>query len=332
MSTTDPFAAIAAELYGLVPGEFTGARNDYAKQLRDDGDRELSERVKSLRKASAAAWVVNLLVRHQGEQVGQLLELGQALRQAQDDFDGDALRELNKQRRRLIAAVAAQGRELARGAGQKVSESVVRQVEETLHAAMIDSDAAAAVRSGVLVDPLSPSGVGSLKVATAVAEHTALGSTARPLSEVIGGGSGDGAAPGRKTAGKKGGRAGGKKAGLRAVPGPSEVELAERKREEERRAREEARAAVDSAAGDLDQAREELAAHEKSVQDLQAQCLQVNGEIDELKRRIDELEDRLEQLDDDADTARDERDEAAEQVAAAESALAEAKAALDALG
>ena len=187
MSTTDPFAAIAAELYGLVPGEFTGARNDYAKQLRDDGDRELSDRVKSLRKPAAAAWVVNLLVRHHADQVGQLLELGQALRQAQDDFDGDALRELNKQRRRLISAVAGQGRELARDAGQKVSESVVRQVEETLHAAMIDSDAAAAVRSGVLVDPLSPSGVGSLKVATAVAEHTALGSSARPLAEVVGG-------------------------------------------------------------------------------------------------------------------------------------------------
>jgi hypothetical protein len=330
VSTTDPFAAIAAELYGLVPAEFTGARNDYAKQLRDEGDRELSDRVKSLRKPAAAAGVVNLLVRHQGEQVGQLLELGQALRQAQDDFDGDALRELNKQRRRLIAAVAGQGRGLARDLGQKVSESVVRQVEETLHAAMIDSDAAAAVRSGVLVDPLSPSGLGSLKVATAVAEHTALGSSARPLTEVIGGAA-DSAR--RKTGGAKGGRAaGGKKAGLRAVPGPTEEELAERKREEQRRAQEEAKAAVDSASGDLDEAREVLAAHEKSLQDLQAQCLQVNGEIDELKRRIDELEDRLEQLDEDADTARDERDEAAEQVAAAESALAEAKAALDALG
>ena len=117
MSTTDPFAAIAAELYGLVPGEFTSARNDYAKQLRDDGDRELSDRVKSLKKLRRGRWVVNLLVRHHGEQVGQLLELGQALRQAQDDFDGDALRELNKQRRRLVSAVAGQGRELARDAG-----------------------------------------------------------------------------------------------------------------------------------------------------------------------------------------------------------------------
>ncbi len=322
MSTTEAFAAIAAELYGLVPGEFTGARNDYAKQLRDEGDRELSERVKSLRKPAAAAWVVNLLVRHQADEITQLLDLGQALRQAQDDLDGDALRELNRQRRRLIAAVAGQGKALARDLGQKVSESVVRQVEETLHAAMIDSDAAAAVRSGVLVDPLAPSGVGSLKVATAVAEHTALGSSARPLAEVVGGSS----------TGKSARKAAGKKAELRAVPGPDAEERARREAEERARRREEAAAAVTSAEEDVAEAREALAAQEKAVQDLQAQCLQVNGEIDELKRKIDELEDRLEQLDEESDTARAERDEAAEQVAVAESALAEVRAALDALG
>jgi uncharacterized coiled-coil protein SlyX len=321
VSATDPFAAIAAELYGLVPAEFTGARNDYAKQLRDEGDRELSDRVKTLRKPAAAAWVVNLLVRQHADEVTQLLDLGQALRQAQDDLDGDALRELNRQRRRLIVAVAGQGKALARDLGQKVSESVVRQVEDTLHAAMIDSDAAAAVRSGVLVDPLAPSGVGSLKVATAVAEHTALGSAARPLAEVVGGSVGEAA---RKPAGKK--------AGLRAVPGPDPAELARREAEERARQRRDAAAAVASAEEDVATAREALAAQEQAVQDLQAQCLQVNGEIDELRRKIDELEDRLEELDEQSDGARAERDEAAEQVAVAESALAEVRAALETLG
>ena len=241
-----------------------------------------------------------------------MLDLGESLRQAQADLDGDALRELSRQRRRLIAAMAIKGRTLARELGQKVSESVVRQVEDTLHAAMIDSDAAAAVRTGVLVDPLSATGVESLKVASAVAEHTALGSGARPLHEVAG-------------------PAGARKSALRAVPGPDAEELAARQREEQERARAEAAAAVEGAQADLERSREELAAHEKAVQDLQAQCLQVNGEIDELKRRIDELEDRLEQLDEESDTAREERDVAAEQVALAESALAEARAALDGL-
>jgi hypothetical protein len=254
-----------------------------------------------------------MLVRRNADEMRSVLDLGESLRQAQADLDGDALRELAKQRRRLIAAVAGKGRTLARELGQKVSESVVRQVEDTLHAAMIDTDAAAAVRTGLLVDPLSATGVGSLKVASAVAEHTALGSVARPLHEVAG-------------------PAGSRSKGLRAVPGPDAEELAERKREEERRAREEAAAAVEAAQGDLDRSRSELATHETAVQDLQAQCLQVNGEIDELKRRIDELEDRLEQLDESSDAARAERDEAAEQVALAESALAEAQAALESLG
>ena len=314
--TTEPdaFQAIAAELYGLVPAEFTGARNAYAKQLRDDGDRELSDRVKGLRKPAAAAWVVNLLVRRDADEMTQVLDLGQSLRQAQADLDGDALRELARQRRRLVAAVAGKGRTLARELGQKVSEAVVRQVEDTLHAAMIDTDAAAAVRTGLLVDPLAATGVGSLKVATAVADHTALGSSARPLAEVVGQ-----AARSRKAS------------DLRAVPGPDAEERARREAQERARQRQEAAAAVAGAEQDVADAREVIDGHEKAVQDLQAKCLQVNGEIDELKRRIDELEDRLERLDDESDTARDERDEAAEQVALAESALAEAQAALSAL-
>lgn len=310
MTDEDPFAALAEELYGLTPGEFTAARNDYAKQLKDEGDRELSERVKALQKPAMAAWVVNMLVRHDSEEMTQVLALGESLRQAQSDLDGDALRELAKQRRRLISAVAGKGRTLARELGQKVSESVVRQVEDTLHAAMVDTDAAAAVRTGLLVDPLEPSGLGSVKVASAVADHTALGRSARPLSEVVG------------PAGKR------KKSKLRSVPEPDPEE---RRREERRRLREEAAATVDGASEELASAQAELKKAEQRVSDLQAGCLQVNGEIDELRRRLDELENRLERLDEQAEEAAGERDEAAEGVALAQSVLKEAQAELDRL-
>ena len=40
-----------------------------------------------------------MMMRHQGEQMTQVLELGASLRQAQADLDGDALRELTRQRR-----------------------------------------------------------------------------------------------------------------------------------------------------------------------------------------------------------------------------------------
>jgi hypothetical protein len=118
VSAQEALDAVAEELYGLSPAEFTGARNDYAKQLRDQGDRELSDKVKTLKKPSAAAWVVNLLVRHHHDEMTQVLDLGEALRQAQADLDGQAMRELARQRRTLISAMATKGRALARDLGQ----------------------------------------------------------------------------------------------------------------------------------------------------------------------------------------------------------------------
>jgi hypothetical protein len=304
----ETFAALADELYGLAPAAFTDARNGYVKELKAAGDRETSDRVKALKKPAAAAWVVNMLVRHQAEEMTQVLDLGASLRAAQADLDGEALRELAKQRRRLVAAVAGKGSTLARDLGQKVSESVLRQVEDTLHAAMVDTDAEAAVRSGMLVDPLSPSGVGSLKVASAVADHTALGRSARPLSEVTGSAA--------------------KRPGLSVVPEP---DPAAREREERREARTAAKQALRAAEADLAVARKELKEREKQVSDLQAATLQVNGEIDELRRALDALESRLERLDEQGEAAREERDESLEAVDLAAAAVADAQAEIDRL-
>lgn len=305
----ETFAALAEELYGLAPGEFTDARNRYAKDLTGSGDRPTAARVKALRKPSVAAWVVNMLVRHRAEEMTQVLDLGASLRAAQADLDGEALRELARQRRRLVSAVAGKGRALARDLGLKISESVLRQVEDTLHAAMVDTDAEAAVRTGMLVDPLAPAGAGSLKVATAVADHTALGRSARPLSEVTA-------------------SAGSRRPGLSVVPEP---DPAEREREQRRERRTAAKQALRSAQADLGVAQKELKARERRVSDLQAATLQVNGEIDELRRQIDALESRLERLDEDAAEAAEERDEARETVELAQQAVAGAEAELEGL-
>ncbi|MDD9205173.1 transposase, partial [Georgenia sp. 10Sc9-8] len=95
---------VASELYGLRPTEFTQARNERARKLRADGDRDLARAVTALRKPSVAAWTVNMIVRHMAERVEDLLELGAQLRAAQDNLDATQLRELNKQRRQLTAA------------------------------------------------------------------------------------------------------------------------------------------------------------------------------------------------------------------------------------
>lgn len=159
---------VAVSLYGLRPDRFTAARTAASLRARDDGDKELAAAVKVLRRPSVAAFVVNLLARERAELVEQVVSLGEALREAQAGLQGDSLRELSKQRRQLVAAVAAEARALATATGQNVTDSALRQVEETLHAAMADPVAAEAVASGLLTQPLSSTGLESLTDSVAV--------------------------------------------------------------------------------------------------------------------------------------------------------------------
>ena len=143
---------IADELYALPLGEFTPARDARAKELKGT---ELAAPVKALKKPSLAAWVVNLLVRRDADQVTQVLDLGTALREAAAGMEGEELRALTRQRRQLTAAVTTGARSLAAGEGVRVTPAVADQVEATLTAAMVDERCAEAVRSGLLVTALA---------------------------------------------------------------------------------------------------------------------------------------------------------------------------------
>jgi DNA repair exonuclease SbcCD ATPase subunit len=305
----DPLLTIAEELYGVLPGEFTGTRNQWAKQTKADGDAELARRVQELRRPSVAAWVVNMLMRHQGEQMTQVLELGSSLRQAQSDLDADALRELTRQRRQLTTAVTHQGRVLAAELGQKVTGAVADQVEGTLHAAMVDEQAAAAVRSGMLVAALTATGVGAADVVDSLALPSAIGMTARPRSTRS-------ARPTRR-------------AELSVVPEPAEREPADREEQERAAAREAAREAgreaVREATSAADEAQRKLRKARKRVSKVQARTLQTADELEQVKRRAAELEHELEQLADEATSAEKRRDRAEERYAEAQEALEQAQ-------
>ena len=99
----------AHELYGLPPTEFTAERDRRAKVVRSS-DRALSDAIKAFKRPTVPAWAVNLLVREEADLVRQVLDIGEALREAQEGLEGDALRELGKQRRELIASVVARAR------------------------------------------------------------------------------------------------------------------------------------------------------------------------------------------------------------------------------
>lgn len=132
---------VADELYGLRPREFTTARDRRAKEARAAGDRALAERIHRLRRPTTAAWAGNLLVREQHEEVEALLRLGESLRQAHQDLDGEQLRQLSAEQLRVISALGRQAQQLTADAGRRIGEGARREVEQTLHAALADPEA-----------------------------------------------------------------------------------------------------------------------------------------------------------------------------------------------
>jgi hypothetical protein len=152
---------VADELYETPPEEFVAVRKARQDEAKDDGDRALAKEIGALPKPSAAAWVCNLLVRAQREEIENLVELGDLLREAQESLAGDQLKALDVQRRRLVSALTRQARALAAERDHPVSTAVATQVEETLRAAMADPDAGQALLSGRLTSPMSYSGMGT---------------------------------------------------------------------------------------------------------------------------------------------------------------------------
>jgi hypothetical protein len=173
-------AQVADELYALAPTAFKTARDERVRQARAAGDAGLAGEIGKLRRPTVSAWVVNLLVREAPGQVGELLELGESLREAQQALAGDRLRDLSVQRRQLVRALSQEARRLAAQAGQSLSAQVEREVQETLEASLADPDIADAVRSGRLTRALSYAGLGQgVGVGDAVAVWAAPAAAAK---------------------------------------------------------------------------------------------------------------------------------------------------------
>jgi hypothetical protein len=148
---------VGDELYGLPLEEFTAARTRYEKEAKAAGDREGAARIHSLAKPSVTAWLANQLVRSHRDELGPLLELGGALRDATHNLDGDQLRSLSRQQHQLVYALVQQARQLAHAAGRSVSEDAVRGLDDTLRAALADEQAARLLLAGRLTDALHSS-------------------------------------------------------------------------------------------------------------------------------------------------------------------------------
>ena len=150
----------AEDLYGLPREEFTRARNDLARELRQAGEREASEEVKRLAKPSQAAWAINQVVRRHPDAAAELLDLAARLRDAQAvALDGDAseLREVSRQERDVVNRLADRA-----AAKQPASTSLRDRIAAILRAVVAGSDEVQErFRQGRLTEDLEAAGFGT---------------------------------------------------------------------------------------------------------------------------------------------------------------------------
>lgn len=136
------FDTVAGELYGGDLAEFVSARNAAAKAAKAEGNAELAAKIRELRKPTTAAAIVNRLAREDPDELRELAEVGDELRDAHTRLAGDDLRALTRRRGELV-------RRIVHGL-PSMSDTVSREVEATLEAVAADPDTAALALAGRL--------------------------------------------------------------------------------------------------------------------------------------------------------------------------------------
>lgn len=304
---TDGLTEAADALYGLVPEEFTAARNERAADAKR-ADPALAKRIAALRRPSPSAWLVNRLAREHAERLGDLVGLGGELADAQSSGDGRAMTALAAERRSAVGDLLRAAIAVADAADRSPSRAVLDEVEQTLVAATVSAEAGAAIRSGRLVRALQAVGF-DVELDGAVAGEASV-SPAPSRSKVRGA------------------------ASKRSADGAAEAEAeAEAEADAERRAeRDRAEEAALEARERADDARRTLDAA-TGRRDAAAELVErLRTERDELEQRLDALREELAEAEREARSATRAHDSAAADAERADEDAAAAAEGLDRLG
>jgi hypothetical protein len=265
------FDTVAGELYGLVPDDFTSTRALRAREARSEGDRALATAISELRRPTIGAWLANQLTRERRGELEELLEVGIAMRHAQEAEDGPELRRLSQERRRMITALVSEAKGLAQERKQSVSENSSRELEDTLEAGVADAEAADSLRLGRLAVGLDYSGFGPAS-AFGSAVPKASGPTKQGARKGQEGAAEEEAAPKRSAADK--------------AP-PSHLEAtAGRSRSRDQRSKLEK--ALGEAQSALANAEDQTRAIRQQVRDVEEERDRLRDEIDEIQRSLRE--------------------------------------------
>ena len=128
------------ELYEVKQEEFTALRTKLAAAAKQRGDADTAKQISAARKPTTAAWVVNRLALRDQDVRTRLAGLGERLKDAHAAMDGDRIRALSAEQRRLVDDVARAAFEEAELADP--SAALRDDVTGTLQAAIADPDVA----------------------------------------------------------------------------------------------------------------------------------------------------------------------------------------------
>lgn len=135
----------ADELYGGAREDFTPRRKELAKEAKAAGDPKLAAAIDKLAKPTTSAWLANQLARDPSSDVEQVASLGESLRAAHANLDGNELRSLSQQRTRLVNTLIRQAGKLG-----QLTESVTRELEDIFTTAIADPEIARVLLAGRL--------------------------------------------------------------------------------------------------------------------------------------------------------------------------------------
>ena len=114
-----------AGLYAAELEEFTAARNELAKKLRQEGATTEAEEIKALKKPSVAAWTVNQLAHRDPEAMRDLLSARDDIKKA---TDASQMREASLRRRDLIARLVDRAGALLAESGHAAAAATMDKV------------------------------------------------------------------------------------------------------------------------------------------------------------------------------------------------------------
>ena len=152
------------ELFDATPDEFVTVRDELAKRLRSEGDKDAAALVKKARKLSVSVWALDNLARQRPDRIAAVLDAGETLRRAQEELQADELRRGTGLLRDAIAGTVDEAAALASERGVKVPAAQKERMRDTLFAASTSGgEEAEQLRAGRLVEDMESIGfVGSI--------------------------------------------------------------------------------------------------------------------------------------------------------------------------